>query len=660
LRTLSLYLFFHLNLAYSSITEEQRPKVIKKCYWPLLQLAEHCNICVGLEASGYSLEQIYKIDPNWILKLKKLCADKKVKFIGSGYTQAISPLIPAIVNKKNLELGLHTYKKLLDLTPRIALVNEQAWSRGIVNNYLDAGYKTVIMEWDNPARNHPSWNPLLKYFPQYAQGTGEERIQLLWNHSISFQKLQRYIHGELSIDSYIDYLQNQIGETHRFFSLYGNDTEIFNFRPGRFHTEAKETKGEWDKFQHIINLLQSKQEIQFVALSDILKCPTHEFSWNTLDLSCAKQPIPVKKQGKYNITRWAVTGRNDTHFNSDCYAIFYAILNNRFTDPDRYWKKICYYWSSDFRTHITSARYHTAIKNLADDLKRIDIAPICSQKHSNANRLRTCKIAIRDLKRYIEISSSDLFIRLDKEKGLCIESLVLSEISQLPIAGTLPHGFFDNISYGTDFFTGHMILTLPGFPQITDLQPVVPEIHRSFNHITLYANITLLQGTLKKTITIDAKKKSITTHYKITVPQKPYGTLRLGYLTCNPECFNDNSLFFRTHNGGMELESFILDSDEINHFSPISPIVSSGHCLGETEGFLDIGDAEKFIRLSTDKTLSSGVGGIYYTQVGNSYLLRHMYSLLEIDDTNIAAYHCRKNNKSFSFTFSFTISGCKI
>ncbi len=37
---LLLYNFFHLNLAYSAIEEADRARVIERCYWPLLRLAQ--------------------------------------------------------------------------------------------------------------------------------------------------------------------------------------------------------------------------------------------------------------------------------------------------------------------------------------------------------------------------------------------------------------------------------------------------------------------------------------------------------------------------------------------------------------------------------------------------------------------------------------------
>ena len=47
--TLHLFAFFHLNLAFSSIEEEQRGEVIERCYWPLLELAQECGP-IGIEA----------------------------------------------------------------------------------------------------------------------------------------------------------------------------------------------------------------------------------------------------------------------------------------------------------------------------------------------------------------------------------------------------------------------------------------------------------------------------------------------------------------------------------------------------------------------------------------------------------------------------------
>ena len=84
--------------------------------------------------------------------------DGPAEFIGSGYTQLIGPLVPAKVNLANQNIGLSVYEKLLGFQPKIALVNEQAYSAGLISIYRNVGYQAIIMEWDNPASAHQKWD----------------------------------------------------------------------------------------------------------------------------------------------------------------------------------------------------------------------------------------------------------------------------------------------------------------------------------------------------------------------------------------------------------------------------------------------------------------------------------------------------------------------
>ena len=61
-------------------------------------------------------------------------------------------------------------------------------------------------------------------------------------------------------------------------------------------------------------------------------------SSNVLTLESPEQPIPVKKQDKYNIVRWAVTGHNDLYINSLCHGICDIYIRNTSSD----WKELCY------------------------------------------------------------------------------------------------------------------------------------------------------------------------------------------------------------------------------------------------------------------------------------------------------------------------------
>ena len=143
------YIMFHLNMAFSSISEESRPDLIRCCYWPLLHLAESSGIPIGVELTGWTLEQVLKLDPLWVEKFKDLLRSGACELIGSGYTQMIGPIVPFQVNQWNQKLGLQAYERVLGVRPNIVLVNEMAYSSGMVDVYAQAGYQGIIMDRDN-------------------------------------------------------------------------------------------------------------------------------------------------------------------------------------------------------------------------------------------------------------------------------------------------------------------------------------------------------------------------------------------------------------------------------------------------------------------------------------------------------------------------------
>ena len=148
MNNLNIFSFFHLNLMFSSIEENQRLEVIKKCYWPILILASEYNVPIGIESTGITLELINELDKSWVDELRNLIANGLCEFIGSGYSQLIGPLVPYEVNLNNQIIG-KVYNKLLNFDPKIALINEQAFSSNLISLYKKTGYETIIMEWNN-------------------------------------------------------------------------------------------------------------------------------------------------------------------------------------------------------------------------------------------------------------------------------------------------------------------------------------------------------------------------------------------------------------------------------------------------------------------------------------------------------------------------------
>ncbi|MDD4803232.1 MAG: hypothetical protein PHF24_09890 [Syntrophomonas sp.] len=634
-----VYSFFHLNLAYSSIEEEQRPEVIKRCYWPLLHLIEELQIPAGIEATVYTLESIAAIDNKWIEKLKELINQDLIELVGSGYAQIIGPIIPARVNESNLILGNKGYGKMLGIRPQIALVNEQAFSSGLVELYKNAGYEAIIMEWNNPAHIHPEWDQALQYYPQYAQGTNDCRLPVIWNNSVAFQKFQRYAHGDMELEEYLDYLSYYTTRNEGMFCLYGNDIEVFDFRPGRYQTEANlSAESEWLRIRRLFEMLKKNEQTRLVKPGEVLSLMDEDQAGNILSLQSAEQPIPVKKQAKYNITRWAVTGRDDLGINTDCWYI-YENLVKAGCQNDEDWQELCYLWSSDFRTHITEKRWQDYRRRLEcfkiKTARSIDNAnnkgpQVELKQHSAANPALT---SVTREGRYISISNHQIKVKLDCKRGLTLNGLWLQEPKGPFLCGTIPHGFYNDIAVDFDWYTGHTVIECLGKPKITDLNPVDPEIEYTGEDICINGTIQTAEGNIHKLVRVSSQEPMISWEYKFALGKMPAGSFRLGYITLNPLAFEQNSLFYRTCNGACKPETFLLGDTEFDHGSPVSFLVSANNCAGMTEGWIEVGDASQIIRVEVDKTVAALVGLVSYRKINNSFLLRLSFSAGEWDET---------------------------
>jgi len=678
--SLQLYTVFHLNLAYSSIEEEQRAQVVSGCYWPLLRLAKERNLPFGIEASGYTLETASAIDPAWLDELRSLTNKGPCEFIGSGYAQIIGPLVPADVNAANLRLGHRVYERLLGFRPEIALVNEQAYSAGLVQHYLDAGYRAIIMEWDNPARFHLEWRPEWRYLPQLACGQHGEEIPVIWNKSIAFQKFQRYCHKEIELDEYLQYLSQHLAGTPRAFPLYGNDAEIFDFRPGRYHTEAVlDEIGEWDRMATLFEALQADNRFHFIRPSHVLKMMPVSGAGNRLSLESPQQPIPVKKQGKYNIARWSVTSCDSVGINTACWRIYEA-LKRTANAGDLEWRELCYLWSSDFRTHITEKRWSAYLKRLLEVEGRLnkkshgesgarsDTSWINGRSPVNPklafdeglNGRSTLSSTPPSLNqsarvdrngRYLTVENDSTKVKLNCQRGLAVDALWFKNVSDQPLCGTLQQGYYDDINWGADFYTGHLVLEQPAKPKVTDLNPVQPEVIDEPDATCVIAVVQTPLGLIEKHLRMFKSSERIELSYHLKWDELPVGSLRVGHITLNPEAFPATSLFYATHNGGSQLETFPLQGQGVDHGSAVSFLVSASHGLGLTAGYIVLGNQERQLRIDVHHTVASLLGMVTYRPVGQSYFCRFTLSAREIDDT-LRAYQDRGHSKEHTFSIA--------
>ncbi len=621
--SLSGSLLFHLNLSYSAIEVAQRGEVVRRCYRPLLELVDRLPwLTLTLEASGSTLEMIEELDPEWIMRLRELVGAGRVEFVGSGDSQLIGPLVPASVNAWNQRLGQQAYERMVGQRPTVALVNEMAWSQGVVDAYVAAGYTTLITEWNNPRRVHPEWDDEWRYgIVRTPSPTGAE-VDVLWADAVAFQKIQRAVSGELSIDDYADWVMANEGERPRHLFVYANDAEIFDFRPGRFDAEPPldASESEWVRMEAILTALHARG-LAFTSPAQVVASDAFHTRVSVV-LNAAADPIPVKKQPKYNASRWALTGRDDVRLNASCFARARQ-LEARDASPED-WRELCRAWRSDLRTHLTEGRW-------ANERTRFEIPEAAAAVPPVPRALTLTNVSHGA--RTLHIETDDVRIALLPRRGLAIEALVFPSVSDRPLCGTIPHGFYDEIDWAADFYTGHAVLDVPAKRRVTDLARVEPEVAVFDDRIEVRARIETELGPLEKCVRVFADSVELSYGFSAWGERVP-SSLRAGMVTLLPSESGalGDELWTACSNGGA-VERFPVQGD-FDHGASVSPLVSSRTLFGATDGRLGIDDGHVALELSWPNWRVAALPQMTCRRLGTRRFVRVAFSLAEIDETH--------------------------
>ena len=643
---------FHLNLMFSSIEEDVRPAIVERCYWPLLRAVERTGFPIGLEATGYTLRAIEHLDPAWLAKLRDLISRGLIEPIASGEAQLIGPLAPASVNRANLRLGNQTYEALLGRVPSLVLVNEQCFSRSMIDHYIDAGYRGFIADWDNVHLANPDWDPALRYAAQRALSPTGRALPVLWSLTVAFQKFQRLAHCSDAPATYRHWLDRQIEKHPAALNLYCNDVEIFDFRPGRFEAEPRQSAhSEWGGIEALLQELRADPRLACVLPSDILGTLADEEA-PALELTTAATPLPTKKQEKYNVLRWAATGRDDIGINSRCIALAHRLeASSAASDED--WRELCYLYASDFRTHITERRWSTYRTRLAafearwgGEIARRAIRPQPEPKERALQPRADGLIALQ---------SGPLGIELNAKRGLALHRLWQGNRPEQWLIGTIPFGYYDDIRLGADFYSNHLVFQQPGKAQVTDLAPVEAWLSEEPRWQSVYARIATALGSVEKEVRLHRDEPRLDLLYRLNWPSLPLGVLRLGHVTVNPEAFDADALWYATHNGGGVAEKFRLDGGDFDHGRPVSHVVSASTGLGMTESLWMIGDHRHRITITADREQAAIIPMVVWRRLRDSFFFRTVFSAGEFDDTLKPEDPSRTGRGPLCVAFSLTI-----
>lgn len=617
------YLLFHHNLNFSSIKRESYLDVVEKCYIPLLNLSRNLNVKINIEAPAHTLEELCDISPKYIELLKECIADGFVEFVGSGYSQIIGPLWPSKINMLNLSYGNQRYLEILKVVPKVALINEMSCSTSLLSCYKEVGYESVVMDLDNVAMaNALSKSKTATYNGLYFNDT--ESIHVNWSDSILFQKFQRVVHGEITQNEYVSALEKHfLFNCNSLIPIYTNDAEVFDFRPGRFKEEKSIQSSEWRGIESLIQTVINKFNISFVGLSSVI-----ERDLNPIKVNSLISPVTVKKQQKYNVARWAVSGRDDSTINANIYKILDSFSLEEL-DP----KLILRACSSDYRTHVGDGKWL--------ELNQI-FKELLPYKSNSGHITRLLEFESEPAPQR-DFSDGNVRLAFDVRKGCAIRELSWSGHSLK--LGTITHGHFDDIRYGADYYSGMTLIeNVSNSIRITDLNQSQVFYKDTNDFYIVNASGDIGSTSFLKEYTLDKYDSSLVMKMETDIVTRGKCIVRVGNFVF-PDLTEGSLLRYKS--GGTSWENFKIDQN-IDHFTPVSFLVSSTTGLGCGDQSIEIvSPIGHGIRVTWKNSFGYLLPGIRYYSDGTKNFLRLIFSLSEVDDT------AREKDISINYEFKF-------
>ena len=253
--------------------------------------------------------------------------------------------------------------------------------------------------------------------------------------------------------------------------------------------------------------------------------------------------------------------------------------------------------------------------------------------------------------RHIDIETPTLKARLDRRRGLAIETLQFEGDAQ-PCVGGLPHGHFDDIALQADWYTGDCVFEAPGEHKVTDLEWCEPTVTKTREGDTIVSTrIETPKGPIFKSLHFHAAEPKVDFALTFDWENWDRGSLRLGHITLLPDAFDWDGLFLTTHNGGKDCETFSLKDQIVDHGAPVSFLVSSSHGIGMTEGWAELGDVATRIRVDVDRQTAPLLGLLTHRRIGGSLFCQLILSALELDETRKPAPYV-KGPRQFCFSLS--------
>ena len=209
------------------------------------------------------------------------------------------------------------------------------------------------------------------------------------------------------------------------------------------------------------------------------------------------------------------------------------------------------------------------------------------------------------------------------KKGMAIKKLGFSSNRFNKILGSHEQGYYNDIRYDVDFFSGGLIIEdIEKRIKETDLKKVNPELYELENYFKLNAEIQTAFGPIIKTYKISKTEEVLKIKYDLKKSIDFVGSLRLGILTFDTKDWMNKRIL--TKNGGEKFESFELNKDT-DYLKPVSSFVHTNMGLGSTSGELIIKYNNEEIIIKWDKSSCCAVPLIQNFKIGKSIFLEFYF-----------------------------------
>ncbi|MHA7839164.1 MAG: hypothetical protein ACX98W_17025, partial [bacterium] len=690
---------------------------------------------LGIEMSARTLLALKEEDPEWVKGLRGLAERGLVEPIASGWAQVVGPLTPVEVNRANLELGNEIYHDVLGFVPETFFVPEQTFADGLTPLFEEAGARSLVMEWNNPAASQPALRPL-RCQPARLRSPSGKGPRVLWNDSIVFQKVQRVAQGSTpasDLESLMDRLSARPGA--EALCLYGGDVEIFDYRPSRPIPELSGGEGEMDRLISLLRRFAGDPRFEMVlpreVTADLDLLPE-------VSLASATDPIPCKKQPRYNPTRWVVSGRNGFGMNTRCHGLLRSEAAARRLVPSSCGREesraLVDLWRSDFRTRATeekivefetgigvamersrrsleratprleegedllivnpgdsdwegmpveiplklpTGRYpHFALRSRRGEPLGVDAQQVEVRGRHRDGSVRDAVLVLEPRIPAGEVAAFQLVAaRADeagadtiwtsegqaetgsvrasllRHRGAALSELAFPRISEQPLLGTIPHGSFDEIAYTPDFYSGHVVAITETGDKHADLRDVsagLRLLHSGPVRIALAAELETPFGTWRKILHLYRSHSRMDLIHDLAFHEARLASLRLGLFTFLPDSFDRETLRYGAVHGGTAPEWHAFEPGaSIAQSAAVSASVSATSCLGATEGWVAVEDAEKGVLVERRLAEAAVAPLLDFAEVDDRFFCRLSHTAAETDETRATFVRGRRR---FSFS----------